>query len=266
MLSNPGKTITIYQVGQFVKEAYLHAFSPNNVTQGFRKTGIYPLNSNTFSDEDCLSSFMTDRPEPSNDIDANSTPALKISVPSTSGLQKGVTPINEYLSLPTSSDHQITPEQVTPFLKAAPRLQKQKNRKMSSAVITDTPEKNKIEEKEARKAKKLVKNMTTKKTVKCLKPKAAKKDDSGNSDLNVSLHDDSSDSDNQVLSLIKKKTRAAKSTSVPKSNANMEICVVCEGLYSKNKEEWYQCKLCGLWGHESCGIKGALNYFCKKCF
>lgn len=270
MLSNPGKTITIYQVGQFVKEAYLYALSPNNVTQGFRKTGIYPLNSNTFSDEDFLSSFVTDRPEPSNDIDANSTPsALNISLPSTSGLQKSVTPINEYVSLPTSSDQQMTPEQVRPFLKAAPRLQKQKNRKMSSAVITDTPEKDKIEEKEASNKKKLVKNMTTKKTVKCLKPKAAKKDNSGNSDLNVSLHDDSSDSDNQVLSeseRLKKKTRAAKSTSVPKSNASSEICVVCKGLYSKSKEEWYQCKLCGLWGHESCGIKGALNYFCKKCF
>ncbi|CAH2101796.1 unnamed protein product [Euphydryas editha] len=33
MLLNPGKTVTIYQVGQFVKEAYLSAFSPQNITQ-----------------------------------------------------------------------------------------------------------------------------------------------------------------------------------------------------------------------------------------
>ncbi|CAH1958989.1 unnamed protein product [Acanthoscelides obtectus] len=38
MLTNPGKTVTIYQIGQFVKEAYLSAFSPPNITQGFLKT------------------------------------------------------------------------------------------------------------------------------------------------------------------------------------------------------------------------------------
>lgn len=137
MLSNPGKTITIYQVGQFVKEAYLHALSPKNVTSGFSKTGIYPLNSNTFSDEDFLSSFVTDRPEPFNDIDANqreATPStLNTSLPSTSGLQRSVTPINEYVPVSLSSDQQMTPEQVRPFLKAAPRLQKQ----MSQNDISD---------------------------------------------------------------------------------------------------------------------------------
>ncbi|CAH1970304.1 unnamed protein product [Acanthoscelides obtectus] len=63
MLTNPGKTVTIYQIGQFVKEAYLSAFSPQNITQGFLKTGIYPLNSNIFSEEAFLSSYVTDRPD-----------------------------------------------------------------------------------------------------------------------------------------------------------------------------------------------------------
>ncbi|CAH1957748.1 unnamed protein product [Acanthoscelides obtectus] len=68
MLTNPGKTVTIYQIGQFVKEAYLPAFSPQNITQGFLKTGIYPLNSNIFSEEAFLSSYVTDRLDPqSND-------------------------------------------------------------------------------------------------------------------------------------------------------------------------------------------------------
>lgn len=65
MMSNPGKTVTIYQVGEFVKEAYLTAFSPHNVTKGFNRTGIYPLNTNVFTDEEFLSSFVTDRPDPS---------------------------------------------------------------------------------------------------------------------------------------------------------------------------------------------------------
>jgi len=52
MLSNPDKTVTIYQVGQFVKDAYLTAFSPQNITQGFLKTGIYPLNSHIFCEDE----------------------------------------------------------------------------------------------------------------------------------------------------------------------------------------------------------------------
>lgn len=61
MLSNPGVTVTIYNVGQFVKEAFFKTFTPHNLTQGFIKTGIHPLNSNIFSDEEFLPSYVTDR-------------------------------------------------------------------------------------------------------------------------------------------------------------------------------------------------------------
>ncbi|GBP12679.1 hypothetical protein EVAR_10325_1 [Eumeta japonica] len=64
MLSNPGKTVTIYQVAHFVKDAYLAAFNIQNVTKGFITTGIYPLNSKIFSEDDFLTSFMTNRPDP----------------------------------------------------------------------------------------------------------------------------------------------------------------------------------------------------------
>lgn len=62
MLSNPGQTVTIYQIAQFVNEAYLAAFNLTNVTKSFMKTGIYPLNSNIFTEDDFLTSFVTDRP------------------------------------------------------------------------------------------------------------------------------------------------------------------------------------------------------------
>ena len=35
-----------------------------NITKGFQKTGIYPYNPNIFTDDDFLSSFVTDRIEP----------------------------------------------------------------------------------------------------------------------------------------------------------------------------------------------------------
>lgn len=167
MLSNPGKTVTIYQVGQFVKEAYLAAFSPHNITQGFLKTGIYPLNSNIFNAKEFLSSYVTDRPDPSQSNDVNelnldeenieanrSTPP-----PSTNPLEARdeenevesdqiIRPTPHLISTPTvavpstSRLQIISPEMIRPFSKAGPRQNTTRiNRKMVSAIVTDTPEK-----------------------------------------------------------------------------------------------------------------------------
>ena len=42
-------------------------FNISNVTSGFKNTGIYPLNKNIFT-EDFLPSFVTDRPQISDDL------------------------------------------------------------------------------------------------------------------------------------------------------------------------------------------------------
>lgn len=61
---NHGKTITIYQIAELLGKAYPLAFIPNNITSGFRSTGIWPLNRQIFSDDDFLASAVTDRPPP----------------------------------------------------------------------------------------------------------------------------------------------------------------------------------------------------------
>jgi len=130
MLSNPGKTVTIYQVGQFVKDAYLAAFSPQNITQGFLKTGIYLLNSHIFCEDEFLSSFVTDRPDPSTEVHSTEK-NLKSSLPAISTR-----------SLPSTSGQIVLPEIVRPFSKAGRRQKPIRDScKMSSAIITDSPEK-----------------------------------------------------------------------------------------------------------------------------
>ena len=61
-LSNPGKTISIYQVGELSATAITRAVNPENIRAGFNKTGLCPLNDDEFSDNDFLPSYMTDRP------------------------------------------------------------------------------------------------------------------------------------------------------------------------------------------------------------
>lgn len=41
--NNPGKVITIYNIGQLVGEAWTKLLTPENLISGFRHCGIYPL-------------------------------------------------------------------------------------------------------------------------------------------------------------------------------------------------------------------------------
>ena len=66
-LSNPGKAITIYEISAILGKAYPRAFTPANIISGFRITGIYPYDSNVFTDEDFLSAQITDRDLPTVD-------------------------------------------------------------------------------------------------------------------------------------------------------------------------------------------------------
>jgi len=60
--SNPGKTMTIYDLPQVVADALPRAATPTNIVNGFKVSGIMPFNDNIFQDCDFAPSFVTDRP------------------------------------------------------------------------------------------------------------------------------------------------------------------------------------------------------------
>jgi hypothetical protein len=64
LLRNPGQAVTIYNIGEFVGQAYLKAMTPVNITNAFKKCGIYPFDDSIFTDADFLPSSVTDRPDP----------------------------------------------------------------------------------------------------------------------------------------------------------------------------------------------------------
>ena len=156
-LNNPGKGMTIYDLPALVAIAYTNAVTPSNIQAGFKSTGIYPFNSQIFSDSDFLPGYVTDHdillpaagevgttsnktPENSlkdqlfgndnsqeNNEIANSTAADIEQQPSTS-LDAAVNPSKqglEALSSPLFSrylrKYSISPVQVRPFPKAQPR-------------------------------------------------------------------------------------------------------------------------------------------------
>nr|CAI5816983.1 unnamed protein product [Callosobruchus analis] len=71
MLSNPGKTVTIYNIPGFVKTVMSQTFSQDNILSGFKKAGIHPFNPDVFSDEDFLCSAVTDKDCPQRETTNN---------------------------------------------------------------------------------------------------------------------------------------------------------------------------------------------------
>ena len=63
-LNNPGQTLSIYNMASLLGLAYPRGMTNSNIMSGFRKPGIFPFDREAFGDDDFLSSYVTDRPEP----------------------------------------------------------------------------------------------------------------------------------------------------------------------------------------------------------
>ena len=62
--TNPGKTVTIYDIPEITNEAHAQTFTARNMTAGFQSTGIYSYNSELFTEMDFALSIVTDTKDP----------------------------------------------------------------------------------------------------------------------------------------------------------------------------------------------------------
>lgn len=62
---NAGKAMSIHTIPQLVSYAFPKAMTPENITAGFRATGIYPFDRNIFPPHKFISCYSSDRPLPS---------------------------------------------------------------------------------------------------------------------------------------------------------------------------------------------------------
>lgn len=172
MVSNPGKTVTIYHLPKLAKFAFESAFTIKNIRNGFLKTGIYPYNSNNFTADDFLTSYVSDQPVPTSNkenIPAEGDEVNLSEADPIPDLEKNTSSQHIHNMPSTSCAVNITPEFIRPFPKAMSRTQSTRGRKKGRArILTDTPEKDELErqleEKERKESKKL--NQIRKKAVK----------------------------------------------------------------------------------------------------
>lgn len=166
MSTRGGERINIYDIPNLVAVAFPRAFNPINIQKGFQCTGIWPLDSNTFTAEDFLSSQVTYLPEPENQESLkDASPVEPLSIPSTSTApspvvqstknaetSKGSQTTMDLLSTSTGSPPVIRPStsvvsplHVRPFPKYSKKVGSTKRKRTKSRILTDTPIKESIE-------------------------------------------------------------------------------------------------------------------------
>lgn len=170
--SNPGKPISIYDVCELFGKAYPMAFTPRNIIRGFESAGIVPFNSEIFTDDDYLPSFVSDRPlnQPKETEPTPSISTQNIQSPRSCDVEQGPSK-NGHISIsssptvdPLSTINVVSPEEVRPFPKAGPRKIGVSRKKRKSCILTDTPNKKELEDAAYARKKK---NPLDKKSTKC---------------------------------------------------------------------------------------------------
>lgn len=83
-IRNIGKTISIYNIAELSKSAFLESFTPKNITSGFSKPGIWPFNRLAFGDDDFApieiysESFQEENKENNQDIERQKVDCVEL--------------------------------------------------------------------------------------------------------------------------------------------------------------------------------------------
>ena len=145
-LSHPGRRITIYDLPACFARSFYKAFSYDNIVQGFKSAGVFPLNSDIFTEEDFLPSTVFKPPQPPANLVNRSITDEEKQIP------------EDTVQQPDGAEASTSalPEDIMPL----PRLAMDASKtgmmgKLGSArVLTSTPEKERLLELAAEKKKK----------------------------------------------------------------------------------------------------------------
>ncbi|KAJ8939475.1 hypothetical protein NQ318_022529 [Aromia moschata] len=258
LTGNPGKPVTIYEVAEFVNPAFSESFTISNICKSFEKTGIYPFNSNIFTDDDFLPSM--DLTQSDNILDQPST-SSDLNSPSTSGI------VNKNITKEGREELGIVSPEMHPHEKKNKTCGRKKGK---CSVITDTPEKDELMKAEVDRKRGKKRDVKNKKNSKTAKKQCTSDSDS---DTQISLHDESPPPPPRDLEeyLTQLEQEHGSENEEDKENCKKDdnsTCTICDGKYRLSKEEFIQCRICNKWAHESCGCRWhtvcAIGYFREK--
>lgn len=229
--ANAGARITDYDIAGLVGEAFTKVARLDIAVSGFKCTGIYPFNKSIFSDLDYLPSDMTNMPlndKTGQEDNTRSDMPPETIVPT----EKGQETLDVQPSTSSAADVYQRILDLSPLPDAAKkRSQSSKRKSEKSQILTSSPYKLFVEEKENEKTAKESKKILTTKFKKTNRPEKIKK----------------------------------SRIQTPAQNLNtVTTCVVC---LENNDEDWIQCSNCKQWAHEACADipECSDNYICDRC-
>lgn len=299
LYNHVGKTFDIYSVAEALGVAYPRAFTPQNILSGFRKPGIYPLDTGVFTDEDFLSAYITDRPIESQ-TSVNITD-ISDSCQETSGGQNDLTSKHTDEPTPGTSNSQnnnhgavtpntkttpiknfVTPEEIQPYPKAPSRkarFSRRGRRAGRTMIATDTPEKEVRKEIKEKRIKKLQGDEN--KRVKKFKSPARVLQFSRLKETSVAKkkYSDKKQNPRKPIKRQKMLTKQLSSESEDEDPVPFQLtdddtagdeCLYCFNSKEADRsgEEWCRCTSCGRWSHYLCaGVEGNEweTYICDFC-
>lgn len=264
--TNPGKVVTLHQIASLFGFAYIQSATMSNALNGFRKCGIWPLDSNVFSEVDFLPSATTDIQVSLDDVSAERASEETASVNNTqhsapqtskdineSSLSTAATSSSSKDSHPSTSASEpsillptnfqvASPEEVLPI----PKVDQRNKRKMSkrrgqTSVLTASPYKAQLmAEQEQHRSK-----VTTKRKVVDPQPnapkKAAKKTRSSSSKVKISSR--------PSILVSSSRSITQKISGDRDSIEDDDQCLYCQDF---SEEGWIRCSSCARWAHNSC--------------
>lgn len=309
MRNNPYEKIEREDIPKIFKSAYEKVAGVGKAVSGFEKTGIFPLNPDVFSDfipaseiaskglnvdetvggENCSGSgylLVDDEDKVPEDIHEDCRGAVP-SDPAKAHSSKSAFGANQVFTGDTSNvteeievgcSGSVTFAQISPLpVKASSSAEaKPKYRpKQHSEILTATPRKKFLEDRDGKRKKKLFKMSETKrqkvqqkkKTVEfkpreiCLKGRKRKlfQDDSSSSEDGDRMNEKQlvSDSDDELF--------PQDVSGLPELNNTNDVCLFC-GEFGRNNELWYRCVICSGWVHSECSAaESAHNFKCDYC-
>ena len=169
---NKAKMMTIHNIPKLISEAFPKAFTPSNIKSGFEATGIEPRNRDRIPEDRYLPAYFTDQPEEPNasplltattssslfeDTDPTSPATCSTHSTSRSSTSTKTTEDTDPASSATCSTPStsrsstskkiVSPLEIRPFTKAAPRKKTPSRSKVTSTILTSSPYKRVLEEK-----------------------------------------------------------------------------------------------------------------------